>query len=206
MPQKSQRTKAQLVRAGAQLFARDGVNAALTRDIVASAGQANDSAIHYHFGSRGGLLEAILTVHIDRMEAARRDDVATLSERSRLSTLVRVIVEPLAIELRSDDGRDFLRIIAQLSAEASGDASRLPIVRGTALAQELALLERRLAASLPRALVRERVAMMITMLTAALADRARRIDSGRRMSIGHDAYVANLVAMLTGALRAPTTR
>jgi hypothetical protein len=140
------------------------------------------------------------------MEAARRDDVATLSERSRLSTLVRVIVEPLAIELRSDDGRDFLRIIAQLSAEASGDASRLPIVRGTALAQELALLERRLAASLPRALVRERVAMMITMLTAALADRARRIDSGRRMSIGHDAYVANLVAMLTGALRAPTTR
>jgi hypothetical protein len=119
---------------------------------------------------------------------------------------VRVIVEPLAIELRSDDGRDFLRIIAQLSAEASGDASRLPIVRGTALAQELALLERRLTASLPRALVRERVAMMITMLTAALADRARRIDSGRRMSIGHDAYVANLVAMLTGALRAPTTR
>jgi AcrR family transcriptional regulator len=202
MPRKGEHTKTQLMRAGERLFARDGVNGALTRDIVAAAGQANDSAIHYHFGSRRGLLEAILTVHVGRMEAARRAAVAALSERSRLSTLVRAIVEPLATELRSDDGRDFLRIIAQLSAEATGDASRLPIVRDTALAQELSLLERSLAASLPRVLVRERVAMMITMLTAALADRARRLESGRRMSVGHDAYVADLVAMLTGALRA----
>lgn len=206
MPREAQPTKEKLVRSGERLFARDGIAGALTRDIVAAAGQANDSAIHYHFGSRHGLLEAILSSHVNRMEAARQATLASLGARPRLSTLVRAIVEPVAAELRTEDGRDFLRIIAQLSGETSGDASRLPILRDTALGQQLAMLQRTLAAVLPRALVRERVAMMITMLTAVLADRARRIESGRRPSPRHEAFVADLVAMLSGALRSPAPR
>ncbi|TDC74289.1 TetR family transcriptional regulator, partial [Actinomadura sp. 7K507] len=60
MPKDASATRERLQRAGARLFAAHGIDAARTRDIVALAGQGNDSAITYHFGSRTGLLEAIL--------------------------------------------------------------------------------------------------------------------------------------------------
>ncbi|TDD63787.1 TetR/AcrR family transcriptional regulator, partial [Actinomadura darangshiensis] len=54
------------MRAGARLFAAHGIDAARTRDIVALAGQGNDSAITYHFRSRAGLLDAILRAGVQR--------------------------------------------------------------------------------------------------------------------------------------------
>ncbi len=71
MPKDASATREALIRAGAHLFAAHGIDAARTRDIVHHAGQANDSAITYHFGSRAGLLNAVLRNGITRMEPAR---------------------------------------------------------------------------------------------------------------------------------------
>jgi AcrR family transcriptional regulator len=202
MPREALDTKEKLIRSGEHLFARQGVDGALTRDIVSHAGQAHDSAVHYHFGSREGLLAAILDKHIQRMEKTRRPALAGLGSSPRLATLVHRIVEPVADELRSEDGRDFLRIIAQLAGRARAGTEPVPL-RGTALADQLGLLERACRAKLPQPLAIERIALMTTMLTAALADRARHIDAKRRLVLDHDDYVTNLIAMLTAALRAP---
>ena len=208
MPRKGLPTKERLISSGEHLFARRGVDGALTRDIVARAGQANDSAIHYHFGSRQGLLAAILDVHIQRMEQVRVPATARLGPSPRLPKLVHAIVEPVAAELNSPDGRDFLRIIAQLSGRSDGageTAAEASPLRGTALAQQLTLLDKLCRAQLPPRLARERIALMICMLTAALAERARQIDARQRVLLDHDTYERNLVAMLTAALRAPAT-
>src|SRR5260370_26040635 len=114
-------TKEKLVRAGERLFAREGVDAAQTRNIVRLAEQANDSALHYHFGSRDGLLIAIYSKHIARMEGARQRSLTRLTKAGRehdARSLVAAIVLPTADELNSDDGRDFLRIIAQVACPA----------------------------------------------------------------------------------------
>ncbi|GAA2602288.1 hypothetical protein GCM10010411_40130 [Actinomadura fulvescens] len=187
------------MRAGARLFAREGIDAARTRDIVALAGQSNDSAITYHFGSRRGLLEAILRAGVDRMEPARTTALATL-DPTDLRAVVAAIVEPVADELKTEEGRDFLRIVVQV-ARHSGVRTHTPpaLIQDTAIAKQLHLLEDACRTHLPEPVALERIAVVIAFLTAALADRTSRYDS----LLDHDTFVAELIEMLTAALRAP---
>ena len=71
MARDATRTRSRLLRAGEQRFARDGVSGARMSDVVRDAGQANDSAVGYHFGSRQGLLEAIVAKHVAAMDERR---------------------------------------------------------------------------------------------------------------------------------------
>ena len=56
---------------------------------------------------------------------------------------------------------------------------------------------------MPVRIARERVAVVIGALTAALAQRAEAIDSGAPLVLSQRSFVANLQAMLTAALHAP---
>jgi TetR/AcrR family transcriptional regulator, regulator of cefoperazone and chloramphenicol sensitivity len=198
-------TKESLIRAGERLFARQGVDAAQTRDIVRAAGQANDSAVHYHFGSRRGLLAAICTRHVAEMEPARVDALDGLGPAgANLPAVVRAVVAPTAARLSTEDGRDFLRIVAQLAGQAGIRTHTVPApLAGTALLRQLELLEACCLDRLPQPLALERIAVVIGMLTAALAERARHLDEGLRPLLEHDEFVANLVAMVVAALAAP---
>ena len=44
---------------------------------------------------------------------------------------------------------------------------------------------------------------MIQLMTASLAERARRIEAGDPLDTDEDVYAANLVDMLTGIIEAP---
>lgn len=205
MPRNATGTREKLLHAGEHLFARKGVDGALTSQIVSFAGQANDSAVQYHFGSRHGLLTAILDKHMRRMEETRKPALAELAaDGTTLADVVAAVVEPVAAELSTTDGRNFLRIIEALAGRAGVRTHSLPDpLRDTALAGQLELLEVRCAEWLSRAVARERIAMTISMITATLADRARRIDDRLPVLLDQAAFVANLVAMLTAALAAP---
>jgi AcrR family transcriptional regulator len=203
MPRDATTTRERLIRAAERLFARKGVDGTLTRELVEEAGQANDSVVNYHFGSRGGLLLAVLDRHVRRMEEHRKPALDRLGLDAGLPDVLDAVVAPLADQLRTEDGRDFLRIAAQLAGHAGVRTDELPApVAGTALAGQLALLTACCRDLLPEPEALERVALMITMLTAALADRARRIEEGERATLGHEAFVATLTAMLTAALSA----
>ena len=52
-------TREKLIDAAERLFARDGFEGASLREIMRDA-DANPAAVHYHFGGRDGLLEAVL--------------------------------------------------------------------------------------------------------------------------------------------------
>jgi AcrR family transcriptional regulator len=192
-------TRARLIRAGERRFARDGVAGTRLSDIVRDAGQANDSAVGYHFGSRQGLLEAIVARHLMAMERKR----TVPPEGAGLRELVAAIVEPTAALLTSEEGRDFLRITEQVS-DWSGLGAGHPnkVLRGTILGTQLQRLDRCLAAQVGPVLARERVALLVTFLTGALAERARSRSAGMRQRIGHEKYVAHLVDVLSGALSA----
>lgn len=205
MPRDATTTRDRLLRAGAHLFARKGVDGAPTAEIVALAGQGNDSAVQYHFGSRHGLLTAIIDRHMRHMEEQRKPVLDALRASGDLGATVAAVIGPLADELRTEDGRDFLRITAQLAGQSGVRTHDLPDpIAGTALAGQLALLEDRCRSAVGERVALERIAAMITMLTAALADRARRIDEELPVLLSHDEYVADLVTMLTAALAAGT--
>lgn len=202
----ARQTRDALIRAAEHLFARQGVDGALTRDIVREAGQGNGSAVQYHFGSRRGLLLAIAAKHIARMEPDRQDHLGRLSETpaSELGPVVAAIVAPTAEELHSPDGRDFLRIIAQLAGYAGFRAGGMPApLAGTALERQLRLLAEHCRASLPETIAHERIANVVGLLTASLADRARLLDAGEPPALPHEGFVDNLVLMIVGAIEAP---
>jgi TetR/AcrR family transcriptional regulator, regulator of cefoperazone and chloramphenicol sensitivity len=192
-------TRALLIRAGERRFARDGVAGARLADIVRDAHQANDSAVGYHFGSRDGLLRAIVERHLGAMEQARQ-----LPEGDAdLRAIIAAIVRPTAALLTTEEGRDFLRIMEQV-ADWSGLGGGRPnaVLHGTVLGQQLELLTTRLVAELGPVLARERVGLLVTFLTGALAGRARARAAGRRQRLGHERFVEHLVAVLEGALSA----
>ena len=202
MPRDATRTRSLLLRAGEARFARDGVTGARMSDVVRDAGQANDSAVGYHFGSRQGLLDAVVAKHLAAMDARR-----SLPPRgSSMRSLVDAIVRPTTDLLATDDGRDFLRITEQL-ADWSGVGSGHPAapLRGTVLGTQLEALTRRLAERIGMDLSRERVALMVTFLTGALGARARSVESGRRQRLAHEQFVDHLVDVLTGALTAKSS-
>jgi TetR/AcrR family transcriptional regulator, regulator of cefoperazone and chloramphenicol sensitivity len=197
-------TRAKLMAAGERLFAVHGIHGAQMRDIVRSAGQANDSAVHYHFGSRDGLLSAICQWHIDAMEPARLRRLAAQPGRPDLATVIADMVQPTADRLQTQEGRYFLRITAQLAGHAGVRSGSVPPpIVSRALRAQLEQVQRLCAASMPAELAGERVAVMIGALTAALADRAVRIDEGGPFVLDEASFVANLNAMLVGALLAP---
>jgi AcrR family transcriptional regulator len=197
MPRDATPTRERLIRAGEQRFARDGVAAARLRDIVRDAGQANDSAVGYHFGSRDGLVGAIAHKHVTAMEARRQ------APAGDLDTLVRQLIEPTAELLSTPDGRDFLRIIEQLAGWAGLEQGEpTDVLSGSVLASQLAALEDIVAEHHDRVLARHRVAEFVLFLTASLAQRARLVESGRRPTLSQRSYVDDLVAMTTAALLA----
>ena len=197
MPRDATPTRERLLRAGERRFARDGVAAARLRDIVREAGQANDSAIGYHFGSRDGLVVAIATKHVAAMEARREPPSGDVE------VLVRQLIEPTADLLGTPDGRDFLRIIEQLAGWAGLEEGNVTdVLRGSVLATQLSALEDFVARDLPRAIARHRVAEFVLFLTASLAQRARTLETDRRPSLSHRRYLDDLVTMTTAALLA----
>jgi AcrR family transcriptional regulator len=198
MARDATRTRALLIRAGERRFAREGVAGARLSDVVRDAGQANESAVSYHFGSRDGLLEAIIAKHMATMEVLRPEP-----STEDLAQLVRETVEPTARLLRTGDGCDFLRIIDQLAGYSGiGARAFAGPLRGTVLERQLTALQDLLTARLGRRVADERVATMVLFLTASLAERARSLGVVGRRRLGHDRYVDELVLMLTGALAA----
>jgi AcrR family transcriptional regulator len=170
-------------------------------DVVRDAGQANDSAVGYHFGSRQGLLEAIVAKHVQAMDGSRKVPPRSAGIRE----LVDAILRPTADLLRTEDGRDFLRITEQLADwSGMGSGRPAPPLRGTVIGTQLEALTRRLGERIGMPLARERVALLVTFLTGALAARARSVEAGARQRMSHARFVDHFADVLTGALTAPS--
>jgi len=110
-------TQRQLISAAESLFAERGIDGVSLREITVAAGVRNSTALQYHFGTREGLVRAVLKKHFAGIEVHRN---ALLDEYERegtddLRTLVAAYVRPLAAKLIDEDGgRAYLRITAQL--------------------------------------------------------------------------------------------
>ncbi|MFD5324441.1 TetR/AcrR family transcriptional regulator [Streptomyces sp. NPDC127092] len=199
-------TREKLIRAAEEVFAAQGVDGAQLRDVVALAGQGNPSAVQYHFGSRAGLLDAVMAGRQLRTEQV----LAPLLDAAADDThaLVAALVTAEASELRTDRGRRCLRISAQLSHE-SGVRTRTPhpTLAGTCYWRLIERIEARLAADgLPEPLRLERLDLALTVVGAAMADRARQYLDGAEPLTDEPLFLADLVETTTALLRAARPR
>lgn len=90
-------TRAALLAAGRSVFSRKGFDGASVRDITREAG-ANLGAITYHFGSKRGLYEAVLTQGLTPLaDMVAQAAVAPGPPVERLEGVVEVFVEYLGV-------------------------------------------------------------------------------------------------------------
>ncbi|WP_430331074.1 TetR/AcrR family transcriptional regulator [Rhodococcus sp. ACT016] len=187
-----------LLRAGEHLFAREGIARVRLRDLNAMADVRNDSAVHYYFGSREGLLEAIVVRHMTdvstRMDVlVERLCVGREPSREALRDAIAAMTIPLAEKLLDERGRDFVQIMAEVYDRRGGlaDAQYAP---ASAVARDLV---RRCMVDMSEALREERIVLTTNFIVSAMAARARAHDSGRELPLDHDTFVINLIEMGT---------
>ena len=209
VPVDSSATRRKLIDEAARAFAAEGVFSASLIDITRKAGQRNRGALHYHFGSRSGVLCAVLERHVDFLARREGELLAIARERpdDDVQSVVEAIVRP-ATELAESGwrGRCFLVILAELVEEdpASLDPEVNDVLARTGGYAVYALLEKRMAQVPPDVRI-ERVSLATGFILRAVADRARAL--GRRSRRGRaqldeEAFIANLVTMVAAAMSA----
>lgn len=197
--------------AAARAFARDGVFNASLIDITRQAGQRNRTALSYHFGSRDGVLCAVIARHAAFLAHREGELLEVARHQDALEPVVEALVRPAA-ELADSGwrGRCCLQIIAELTGEdrAQYSTELQDVLASTGGNEVFALLTER-SGHLTDELRTERFSLMVMFILRAIADRARLLERrtrhGRRQ-LEHEPFVANLVAMAAAAMAAPAPR
>jgi len=76
-------TKYNLILSALELFAENGIDAVSMRTINNAAGTRNASAVHYHFGNKLGIIEAIIGFIREELDTSRLDALTALEQRVR---------------------------------------------------------------------------------------------------------------------------
>jgi AcrR family transcriptional regulator len=207
-PSPAEETRRRLVDAATLGFAEHGVHAASLLEITRQAGQRNRGAVHYHFGSRTGMLVAVLEQHVELLSARERELIAIARSRpdDDLASAVEAFVRP-AVELAElgGKGRAYLMILAELVEQdpATMDPEVVAALQRMGGYDAFALLEQRVPA-MPDDVRRERLSLATAFILRAIADRGRaREHASGRPQLDVEPFAANLVAMVAGMLGAP---
>tara|TARA_Y100000768_G_scaffold299992_1_gene233760 strand:- start:849 stop:1451 length:603 start_codon:yes stop_codon:yes gene_type:complete len=200
MPRNSSDTKARLLDHAEKMFATDGVFAVTNRQITEAAGQKNESALNYHFGTRNQLIITLLTRRSKELDSIRAELLAHLGDNPTTRELVQLLVEVYASCLHTESGCDYLRIVDQLRGWMT-DWEFVSSFEDDNVHEYL----RYILGVLQKETDSQRVLAMIMLMTALTASRAQLVSDGRQLPNSHEEYVEALTDMLTGVLLGPST-
>lgn len=197
----SEDARERIIVAAERLIAERGADVPL-REIATAAGQRNNSAVQYHFGTRDGLIDAVADYRIADLEQRRLDLLAEYEAAGKpldVRALVSALVVPMLTIPYEHGATHYARFLEQvrghtaLSAEANLGKARRASVRLIITRLERALTE------FSPAVRRRRLRTLPTVMFALLADRER---AGDLPPAEPD---AELVDLLVGLLTAPAS-
>ncbi len=105
-----------MIDAAEQIVAERGLPALTLKDVQLAANQSNKSAAKYHFGSREGLLDAVIDARMSRVNARRQVMLEKLQDSRHPATvrqLVETLVQPLAAETMYRPNSRYARFLVQ---------------------------------------------------------------------------------------------
>jgi AcrR family transcriptional regulator len=204
-------TRDKLLHAGERLFAERGIGPVSMREINKAAGQRNTSAIHYHFGSKDALIQAIFEKRMREYNTRRLqllDDVEARGESGDIHKIVQASLLPLAEGL-SGPGQNlnYILFIGQVMNESSHHvqlAVTAPFSEGMKRTREMI---GRVLEDVPESVLRERMVLAIQLIIHSMGQRARllRSESGKSPSRSNEAFLADLIDFICGGISAPVS-
>jgi AcrR family transcriptional regulator len=204
---RSSETREQLLVTAERLFAEHGVEAVSNRQVSEAAGQSNNFAVGYHFGTKEDLVVAIVRRHAESVERRRTDMLAEITGSPDLRDWVACLVRPLTEHLDSLGSPTwYARFIAQVtthpalrelvSNEALSSRSMQQTVEGIF----------RLLPRMPEEVRQERGYMSRLLMVHMCAERERALHEGTAMPRSTWASTASgLVDALVGVWLAPVS-
>ncbi|WP_198668621.1 TetR/AcrR family transcriptional regulator [Streptomyces triticisoli] len=204
-------TRSLLVDVAERLFAERGIDAVSLRTVGAEAGQRNKSAAQYHFGSRQGLLDAIVAARSAPVDARRAELLAQVRQAAAppdLRTLVTLLVQPLAESVEGVEGMGgssthYLRFLAQAADEPSVRAAWRDTYAAPASVRAVNDGIRALLADLPDDDLERRLEWCAVVTVRLLAEHERRHHAGESGPGALARTVRELVEMQVALLRCP---
>lgn len=201
-----------LLRAATRLFAERGIDAVSLREINLAAKQRNVAAVHYHFGSKEGLVEAIIETRMEDINARRMQMLDALDDAGRrgdLHSIVAAMVLPLAEQLDSQgESGHYIRLLAQVYGDPRVRIASTFHGRYGQSVRRIEKLVQETLVELPEELVTMRLALATNLMIHALADWEVQLHTrkGRALKSRTPLYVSNLVDSMSGALCAPVSQ
>src|SRR5215207_2421331 len=202
-------TRDSLLDASESLFSELGIQAASLRAITQSAG-ANLAAVHYHFGSKEGLVRAVFKRRLEPLNRERLEKLDACERKGgSVEGVLRAFVGPLLRMWREapDGGSAFARLMGRAYTEPSDEVRQI-------LFEELAEVVRRFKVALERLLPHlseEEVLWRFHFVagsmghTVACSQMLERYSEGRCRLSDVERTIDLLVQFLAAGLHAPAT-
>jgi AcrR family transcriptional regulator len=196
------RTPDEIIETAERLFATHGVDAVSLRQVAVEAGHKNHAVVQYHFGSKAGLIQAIIERRLPEIAARRLellDQLRGASGDLALPSIAEAMTRPL-LELDPDD--HYVEFLARVSERAEfRDALLATGYHAHSVDVVDDSLERALP-SLPPRVLAHRMQMVRALILNAIADRRRLIAAHGVPALSDDEFaddLCNAVAAVFGA-------
>ncbi|MFP4312515.1 MAG: TetR/AcrR family transcriptional regulator [Nitriliruptoraceae bacterium] len=196
-------TRDRLLDAAEELFARQGSWTTPLAHVVRAAGQRNQSAVQYHFGTREELIYALIERDRDRELQLRQELLDRLDAgggEADLRLAVAALVLPSCASLGRARGRRLRLIIADV-ARGISDA-QLADPRPPDIARTVRLLEAAMPA-MPAGVTATRIAAALRLQIELTAARARELEAGRQPLVSDATFERDLQGLVHAMLAAP---
>jgi AcrR family transcriptional regulator len=171
-------TREALLDAAERLFAEYGVYAVANRQISLAAGQGNNAAVSYHFGTKIDVVRAIVRRHADQIEVGRLRMMVDIGDSTDLRDWVACAVRSVTEHVEALGTPSwYARFIAQVTADpALREVTAEEFAAGSPSMSRLQEGLYRCLPDLPAEVHAERAAMTRHLITQMSAERERALS------------------------------
>ena len=200
-------TQEAILKAAERLYAEHGVFAVSNRQVSEAAGQGNNAAVGYHFGTKTDLVRAIEHKHRGPIEELRESRVADIGDSTDMRDWVAALVCPLTDHLAElGNPTWYARFAAQVMADP---ADHNMVVKGALSSPSLVRVRDGINGCLPELPVDVRVERNImgrNLLMHSCAERERLLAQGAPVARSSwQAAATGLIDAIVGLWHAPVT-
>ncbi len=204
-------TKEQILDAAERMFAENGIHAVSLRTIIAEA-EVNLAAVHYHFGSKDALVEAVFERRVGPVNEARLEWLdrveAEWDGAPPVEEVVRALVTP-AIQLAMDPvrGQTFMKTCGRFYTETGDHLQPFFERLFSKIIERYVAAFQRACPELPSVELLWRIHFTVGVMVHTLLDseRLRRISGGACDPSDVEAVVERMVHFASSGMKTPPT-